>query len=75
MGKMKKARDAAFKAKAAFEASAEHKKYPYLLRDVAARSSLEHENAFKIAEKYHAETLCAEAIPYDFSQSTIWRRG
>ena len=32
-------------------------------------------NAFKIAEKYHAEALCAEATSYDFAKSDIWRRG
>ena len=32
-------------------------------------------NAFKIAEKYHAEALCAEAISYDFAKSENWRRG
>ena len=26
-----------------------------------------------IAEKYHAEALCAEATSYDFTKSTIWR--
>jgi hypothetical protein len=35
---------------------------------------LDFKNAFKIAEKYHAEALCAEAIPYDFSKSENWRR-
>jgi hypothetical protein len=30
-------------------------------------------NAFKIAEKYHAEALCAEATSYDFAKSEIWR--
>jgi len=30
-------------------------------------------NAFQIAEKYHAEALCAEATSYDFSESTNWR--
>jgi len=30
-------------------------------------------NAFKIAEKYHAEALCAEAISYDFTKSENWR--
>jgi site-specific DNA recombinase len=32
-------------------------------------------NAWVIAEKYHAEALCAEAIPYDFTKSENWRRG
>ena len=35
---------------------------------------LDFKNAFKIAEKYHAEALCAEAIPYDFTKSKNWRR-
>ena len=30
-------------------------------------------NAFKIAGKYHAEALCAEAISYDFTKSENWR--
>ena len=30
-------------------------------------------NAFKIAEKYHAEARSAETTSYDFAQSTIWR--
>ena len=30
-------------------------------------------NAFKIAEKYHAEALCAEAVSYDFTKSENWR--
>ena len=30
-------------------------------------------NAFKIAEKYHAEALCAEATPYDFTKNETWR--
>ena len=34
---------------------------------------LDFKNAFKIAEKYHTEALCAEATSYDFAQSTIWR--
>jgi len=34
---------------------------------------LDFKNAFKIAEKYHAEALCAEAIPYDFTKSENWR--
>jgi hypothetical protein len=29
---------------------------------------LDFKNAFKIAEKYHAEALCAEAISYDFAE-------
>ncbi|MBW6441157.1 hypothetical protein K0B03_03970, partial [Patescibacteria group bacterium] len=36
---------------------------------------LDFKNAFKIAEKYHAEALCAEAISYDFTKSETWRRG
>ena len=32
-------------------------------------------NAFKIAEKYHAEALCAETTSYDFVKSENWRRG
>jgi len=32
-------------------------------------------NAFKIAEKYHAEALCAEASNLDFSKCDSWRRG
>ena len=35
---------------------------------------LDFKNAFKIAEKYHAEALCAEAISYDFTKSENWRR-
>ena len=31
-------------------------------------------NAFQIAEKYHAEALCAEANSYDFTKSENWRR-
>src|SRR3989344_3067531 len=31
-------------------------------------------NAFKIAEKYHAEALCAAAVSYDFTKSENWRR-
>src|SRR4030043_2063705 len=31
-------------------------------------------NAFKIAEKYHAEALCAEASNLDFSKCDSWRR-
>ena len=31
-------------------------------------------NAFQIAEKYHAEALCAEAVSYDFTKSENWRR-
>jgi len=34
---------------------------------------LDFKNAFKIAEKYHAEALCAEAISYDFTKSENWR--
>ena len=30
--------------------------------------------AFKIAKKYHAEALCAEAVSYDFTKSENWRR-
>ena len=36
---------------------------------------LDFKNAFKIAEKYHAEALCAEAVSYDFTKSENWRRG
>ena len=36
---------------------------------------LDFKNAFKIAEKYHAEALCAETVSYDFTKSTNWRRG
>src|SRR4030043_2120509 len=36
---------------------------------------LDFKNAFKIAEKYHAEALCAEANSYDFPKSENWRRG
>ena len=36
---------------------------------------LDFKNAFKIAEKYHAEAHCAEAISYDFTKSENWRRG
>ncbi|MFH0950850.1 MAG: hypothetical protein V1765_00030, partial [bacterium] len=32
-------------------------------------------NAFKIAEKYHAEARSAEAVSYDFTKSENWRRG
>lgn len=35
---------------------------------------LDFKNAFKIAEKYHAEALCAEATSYDFTKSENWRR-
>ncbi len=35
---------------------------------------LDFKNAFKIAEKYHAEALCAEAVSYDFTKSENWRR-
>ena len=31
-------------------------------------------NAFKIAEKYHAEALCAEASNLDISKCDSWRR-
>ena len=31
-------------------------------------------NAFQIAEKYHAEALCAEAISYNFTKSENWRK-
>ena len=34
---------------------------------------LDFKNAFKIAEKYHAEALCAEATSYDFTKSENWR--
>jgi len=34
---------------------------------------LDFKNAFKIAEKYHAEALCAEAVSYDFTKSENWR--
>ena len=34
---------------------------------------LDFKNAFKIAEKYHAEALCAEANSYDFTKSENWR--
>ena len=30
-------------------------------------------NALKIAEKYHASALCAEAVSYDFTKSENWR--
>ena len=36
---------------------------------------LDFKNAFKIAEKYHAEALCAEATSCDFAKSENWRRG
>ena len=36
---------------------------------------LDFKNSFKIAEKYHAEALCAEAVSYDFTKSENWRRG
>ena len=32
-------------------------------------------NAFKIAEKYHAEALCAEATSFNFAECKTWRRG
>lgn len=35
---------------------------------------LDFKNAFKIAEKYHAEALCAEASNLDFSKCNSWRR-
>ena len=31
-------------------------------------------NAFKIAEKYHAEALCAEATSFNFAECKTWRR-
>ena len=34
---------------------------------------LDFKNAFKIAEKYHAEALCAEAVSYDFTKSENWQ--
>ncbi|MFH1402449.1 MAG: hypothetical protein ABIG87_02370, partial [Patescibacteria group bacterium] len=34
---------------------------------------LDFKNAFKIAEKYYAEALCAEAVSYDFTKSENWR--
>jgi hypothetical protein len=34
---------------------------------------LDFKNPFKIAEKYHAEALCAEATSYDFAKSENWR--
>ena len=34
---------------------------------------LDFKNAFKIAEKYHAEALCTEAVSYDFTKSENWR--
>ena len=34
---------------------------------------LDFKNAFKIAEKYHAEALCAEASNLDFSKCDSWR--
>src|SRR3990167_3989858 len=36
---------------------------------------LDFKNAFQIAEKYHAEALCAEASNLDFSKCDSWRRG
>ena len=33
------------------------------------------QNAFKIAEKYHAEALCAEATSFNFAECKTWRRG
>lgn len=32
-------------------------------------------NAFKIAEKYRAEALCAEATSFNFAECKNWRRG
>ena len=32
-------------------------------------------NAFQIAEKYHAEALCAEATSFNFAECKTWRRG
>jgi hypothetical protein len=29
--------------------------------------------AFKIAEKYHAEALCAEATSFNFAECKTWR--
>ena len=34
---------------------------------------LDFKNAFKIAEKYHAEALCAEASNLDFLKCDSWR--
>ncbi|MFH1193833.1 MAG: hypothetical protein V1661_02460 [bacterium] len=34
---------------------------------------MDFKNAFKIAEKYHAEALCAEVVSYDFTKSENWR--
>ena len=36
---------------------------------------LDFKNAFKIAEKYHAEALCAEAVSYDFTKVKIGGEG
>gem|GEM_PF-6500254 len=36
---------------------------------------LDFKNAFKIAEKYHAEALCAEATSFNFAECKNWRRG
>ncbi len=35
---------------------------------------LDFKNAFKIAEKYHAEALCAEATSFNFAECKTWRR-
>ncbi|MBU4483440.1 MAG: hypothetical protein KKG62_04985, partial [Actinobacteria bacterium] len=32
-------------------------------------------NAFKIAEKYHAEAQRAEATSFNFAECKTWRRG
>ena len=45
-----------------------------LFRSGGQKLFLDFKNLFKIAEKYHAEALCAEATSYDFSESTNWRR-
>ena len=34
---------------------------------------LDFKNAFKIAEKYHAEALCAEATSFNFAECKTWR--
>ena len=36
---------------------------------------LDFKNAFKIAEKYHAEALCAEATSFNFAECKTWRKG
>ena len=36
---------------------------------------LDFKNAFKIAEKYHTEALCAEATSFNFVECKTWRRG